>query len=230
MNCARCFYMDRRLGISRPPGFPFNLNSAVDTLLKKEFDYYRVNQTTHPLQKAFDVDAIPFQHLKIETWRNNFKGVSFHHKPTNFHVFGAVDDIWINPKGELIVVDYKATSKNGDVTIHADWQVGYRRQLEVYQWLLRRNGFHVAETGYFVYCNGRTDPHRFDASLAFDIKLLPYRGDDSWIEAVLSHIYTCLRAEAIPPPAETCEYCRYAARLAKAAEPAAPPSGQMKLV
>ena len=30
--------MDRRLGIAQPPGFPFNLNSAVDNLLKNEFD------------------------------------------------------------------------------------------------------------------------------------------------------------------------------------------------
>ena len=39
LNCKRCFYLDRRLNVKRPPGFPFNLNSAVDNLLKKEFYY-----------------------------------------------------------------------------------------------------------------------------------------------------------------------------------------------
>ena len=48
LNCPRCFYMDRRLGISQPPGFPFNLNSAVDNLLKNGFDYYRSIQKPHP--------------------------------------------------------------------------------------------------------------------------------------------------------------------------------------
>ena len=38
LNCPRCFYIDRRLGINQPSGFPFNLNSAVDNLLKNEFD------------------------------------------------------------------------------------------------------------------------------------------------------------------------------------------------
>jgi hypothetical protein len=38
LNCPRCFYLDRRLGIGRPSGPPFNLNSAVDALLKREFD------------------------------------------------------------------------------------------------------------------------------------------------------------------------------------------------
>jgi len=41
LNCPCCFYLDVRLGVKRPPGFPFNLNSAVDALLKKEFDHYR---------------------------------------------------------------------------------------------------------------------------------------------------------------------------------------------
>ena len=36
-ECPKCFYLDRRLGVGRPPGFPFSLNSAVDGLLKKEF-------------------------------------------------------------------------------------------------------------------------------------------------------------------------------------------------
>lgn len=35
LDCPLCFYIDRRLGVDRPPGFPFNLNSAVDKLLKK---------------------------------------------------------------------------------------------------------------------------------------------------------------------------------------------------
>ncbi len=41
IECPRCFYIDRRLGTDRPPGFPFNLNSAVDALLKAEFDAHR---------------------------------------------------------------------------------------------------------------------------------------------------------------------------------------------
>jgi len=43
IECPRCFYLDRRLGVGRPPGFPFSINSAVDALLKQEFDVYRSN-------------------------------------------------------------------------------------------------------------------------------------------------------------------------------------------
>src|SRR5687768_18339188 len=73
--------------------------------------------------------------------------------------------MWINHQGEYIVVDYKATSKDGEVTLDADWQIGYKRQMEIYQWLFRKSGFRVSNTGYFVYCNGNTDKEAFDGRL-----------------------------------------------------------------
>ncbi len=121
-QCPHCFYLDRKLGVSQPPGFPFNLNSAVDTLLKKEFDIYRQQGKPHPLMLQEKIDAIPFSHEKIDEWRNNFKGVQYHHEDTNFIIHGAPDDVWITSEEELILVDYKATSKSTEVTIDAEWQ------------------------------------------------------------------------------------------------------------
>jgi hypothetical protein len=209
LECPRCFYLDRRLGVARPPGFPFSLNSAVDFLLKKEFDIHRVKRTPHPLMKTYKIDAIPFDHQKINDWRENFKGVEFHHKKTNFLVTGAVDDIWINPQNELIVVDYKSTSKDGEVNLNADWQIGYKRQMEVYQWLLRKNKFKVSSTGYFVYCNGRTDTKAFDGKLEFDVSVIPYKGNASWIEPTLLDIHKCLQSKNLPQASKDCDYCAY---------------------
>jgi len=208
-DCPRCLYLDRRLGVGRPPGYPFNLNSAVDALLKKEFDIHRAKKTKHPLMETYGLDAIPFQHPKMNEWRANFKGVRTHHQPSNFTVTGAVDDVWVNPQGELIVVDYKATSKNGQVNLDAPWQIGYKRQMEVYQWLLRQNDFKVSDTGYFVYANGKTDLDAFDGKLEFDITLLPYTGSDKWVEQTLLDIKACLSQENLPEPGPECDYCSY---------------------
>ncbi len=209
IQCPRCFYVDRRLGISRPPGFPFNLNSAVDTLLKKEFDIHRLQKTAHPLMTAYHVAAVPFAHVKMNEWRENFKGVQYHHLSTNFMITGAVDDVWLNPANELIVVDYKATSKEGGVNLNADWQDGYKRQMEVYQWLLRRNGFEVSSIGYFVYCNGKTDRASFANKLEFEVILLPYKGDDSWVEQTLQAARQCLTSSTVPAVGKHCDYCAY---------------------
>ena len=195
--------------MGQPPGYPFNLNSAVDALLKREFDVHRAANTAHPFMKAYGIDAVPFQHEKINEWRENFKGVQYHHKPTNLIITGAVDDIWVNPKGELIVADYKATSKAEAVNLDAEWQISYKRQMEIYQWLLRQNGFKVSSVGYFVYCNGDTDKEAFDSKLEFKIKLIPYEGNDSWVEQAILDLRKCLMADKVPASHPDCDYCNY---------------------
>jgi len=209
LNCPRCFYIDRRLGVGQPPGFPFNLNSAVDTLLKKEFDLHRIAGTTHPLAKAYGLDLIPFHHENIDVWRENFKGVQFLHETTNFIITGAVDDLWTDKNGVLYVVDYKSTSKTEEVNINAAWQIGYKRQMEIYQWLLRNNGFNVSDTGYFVYCNGKTDKEAFDAKLEFDVKLIPYIGRADWVDDAVKSAHKCLMDDRIPLAGKDCDYCAY---------------------
>jgi RecB family exonuclease len=213
IDCPRCFYLDRRLGVGRPPGFPFNLNSAVDHLLKKEFDIHRDGKTTHPLMEAYGLKAVPFKHKDINVWRENFTGLQFLHEPTNFLVTGAIDDVWINDDGELHIVDYKATSKESKVTLDAEWQDGYKRQMEVYQWLMRQMGFTVSNTGYFVYANGLRDRKAFDGKLEFDIQIIPYTGNTDWIEKTLIKAKECLMDERIPAASQECDFCAYTKAL-----------------
>lgn len=210
IECPRCFYLDRRLGIDRPPGFPFTLNSAVDTLLKKEFDIYRERGEPHPIITKYGVDAIPIPHKHLATWRENFKGIQYHHKPTNLVITGAIDDLWQNSKREFIVVDYKATSKDEDiVALDKEWQGGYKRQMEIYQWLLRQNGHKVSNAGYFVYCNGDSGKEIFDAKLEFELTLIAYKGSDKWVEQTIIEAHKCLNGETIPGFNSNCDYCSY---------------------
>ena len=106
-------------------------------------------------------------------------------------------------------MDYKSTSKNSEITLDADWQIGYKRQMEFYQYLLRRNGFKVSDTGYFVYCNGIKEKDMFDERLDFDIYLLDYTGNDSWIESTLVELHKTLNQDNTPDYTEGCEFCRY---------------------
>lgn len=217
IECPRCFYLDQRLGVSRPSSPPFTLNVAVDALLKKEFDIHRAAGSTHPLMKHYKIDAIPFSHPQIDKWRENFYGIQYFHKPTNFLIFGAIDDIWQSSDGMLHIVDYKATSKAGEVELEdTKWHNQYRRQMEIYQWLFRRNGFNVSDVGYFVYVNGKKDREAFDGKLDFDVKIIPYVGDDSWVEKTIFDIKDCLNSEEVPSPSDDCEFCRYRELAAKA--------------
>ncbi|MBI3331933.1 PD-(D/E)XK nuclease family protein [Candidatus Peregrinibacteria bacterium] len=215
LKCPRCFYLDRRLGINRPDGPPFTLNSAVDTLLKKEFDLHRAKGQAHPLMTAYGIDAVPFIHPDLAVWRDNFKGIEHHHAETGFVVTGAIDDVWKTKGDELIVVDYKATSTQKEISLEDDWRQSYKRQLEIYQWLMRKNGYKVSDTGYFVYVNASKDKEAFDRTLEFSVQLLPYRGTSAWVDEALQEIHLCLHRTSPPPAHPECEWCAYTMAVSK---------------
>lgn len=212
VECPRCFYIDNKLGTKRTSFPSFMINNAVDHQLKKEFDVHRAKDTQHPLQKEYGIDAVPAQHEKIDEWRENFKGVQHKHKSTGMIISGAIDDLWINKKKEYIVVDYKATASSQPVeelkedSIYHD---AYKRQMEVYQWLLRKNDLKVSNMSYFVYCTGIMDQKAFDGKIEFDVKVIPYEGDDSWVEPTIKEIKKCLDSDKIPEAGHKCEYCAY---------------------
>lgn len=208
MRCKRCFYLDRKFGTEQPPMFPYTLNNAVDTLLKKEFDKYRIENKAHPYLIENGIDAIPFSHSELDNWRMNQRGIKYHHEATNFIVTGAVDDVWVNSeRQQVLIVDYKATSTKMDVTLEG--RDSYKRQMEIYQWLFRKNGFDVSSTGYFVYCNGDSSLWEFKNTLQFKVSLLLYEGDDSWVEGTLFDIKACLTSKAFPESSKDCDYCAY---------------------
>ena len=202
--------MDRRLGINEPPSLPFTLNSAVDRLLKSEFDIYRSKGEKHRVMEEYGVDAVPVDHPELDDWRENFKGVQFHNEDLNMIFFGAIDDLWQTPSGDYVVVDYKATAKKDDVTVlDQPWHEKFKRQMDIYQWLLRQNGLKVSNTGYFLYCNGNAYEQRFEAQLDFRLTLIPYEGDSSWVDDITVKLFECLNSDELPEPEPDCDYCKY---------------------
>jgi hypothetical protein len=216
IDCPRCFFAELKLGVKRPPSFPMSLNNAVDALFKKEFDRHRQSKTVHPLLIHAGVDAIPFQHPEFEDWRKRSRGVRFLHEKSGFEVYGLVDDVWQDRRTkELIVADYKATSKSTEVNLDAEWQNSYKRQVEVYQWLLRQRGFKVSDKAYFVYTNGRQDLPEFGDTLRFVTKLVPYLGNTGWIEVTLQNATKLLKQANLPLATPTCKFCEFVSQSSK---------------
>ncbi len=210
VQCPRCFYLGYKLKV-RKPSFPsFTLNSAVDYLLKREFDIYRKEQRPHPLMESYGIKAVPFSHEKIDKWRNS--GVVFWHRETNFEVLGKVDDLWVDKEGNLIVVDYKSTSTSQEITLEGMYKEMIKREVEVYQWIFKNLGFQVSDTAFFVYVNAIKERSSFDGRLEFDKQIIPYKGDISWIEPTLFEIREILNSDKVPDPSPTCEFCEYVRR------------------
>ncbi len=218
LKCPRCFYLDRKLGLARPSMPGWSLNSAVDKLLKNEFDLLREKNQAHTLMKQYNIDAVPFSHPDLPEWRDDcyrYVGASVLHKPTNLNICGIIDDVWINKNKELLIVDYKATSTSKEISLEDEYKQGYKKQMEIYQWIFRQKGFRVSRTGYFVFANAGKNRPKFDGRLEFDVSILSYDGDDSWIEPTLFKIKDCLNSDKLPPAYEKCEYCAYRRLISK---------------
>ena len=223
VKCPRCLYLDRRLGV-KPPGIPaLVLNSLVGKLLGMEFDACRERSVTNPLMIANGLEGVvPFNHPSLAEWRSNFKGIRFVHEPTNLLVYGAPDDLWVNKDGSLIVVDYKATaSKDREIKLDSVYRQAYKRQVEVYQWLLRQIGHKVCRQAFLVFANAKVDGTSFDCRLDFDLSLVEVIGQTEWIEPTLTQIKSTLMASDPPPAAPDCEACKFVAAANEAAGRAA---------
>ncbi|MEK7802184.1 MAG: hypothetical protein AAB276_07000, partial [Pseudomonadota bacterium] len=161
MRCPRCFWLALRVGLKRPPMYPYTLNNAVDLLMKKEMDVYRKKQKPHPFMKRCGINAVPFKHPKLSNWRltTKGKGMRYLFPGTNLDIMGSPDDVWLilsdNPPS-IAIVDTKATSAKKIHPIEDDWWKSYKRQIDIYIWLLDRQGtgYPGSRTGYFLLLNG----------------------------------------------------------------------------
>tara|TARA_B100000029_G_C17402237_1_gene897494 strand:- start:45 stop:860 length:816 start_codon:yes stop_codon:yes gene_type:complete len=215
LDCPRCFYLQNRIGIKTLKSLPFRLNSATDTLLKKTFDVARDKQEVHKYFKENNINLIPFKHEKMSEWQQNFQGVKYHYEKANLIVQGAVDDILINLKTkELSPIEYKSTqTKDGEQIKylgkphHKSW----KNQLEIYGYLLEKNGFKISENSYIVFCNADISPEEWEEKLNFDVQVIPYKMDYSWVEPTLDEIKELLIQNRIPDfsDADECDMCRY---------------------
>jgi len=220
LECPQCFWLDRKLGIARPDTFPFNLNNAVDHLLKNEFDILREKKEPHRLMLFHKIDAIPFWHPNFHIWRDDDKKVGAFalHKETNLNIHGMIDDIWTNrATNELHIVDYKATSTNYKISLDGEYRLGYKRQMEVYQWIFKKMGFKVSSTGYFLFANAARNRPGFHGKLEFENSIIPYEADDTWVEPTIFNIKAALDSNEIPKSAKDCQHCSYRRHINNAA-------------
>ncbi|HJO21872.1 MAG TPA: PD-(D/E)XK nuclease family protein [Candidatus Marinimicrobia bacterium] len=210
-NCPRCFYKNIKLGLREPSSPGWAINSAVDSLLKKEMDFCRKEDRPHAVFKENNLNIKPFKHEDIEMWQNSRKGIQFLDKEHNFLLYGGVDDIMINENDKLVVIDFKATAKKSDI-ISAKNVYGngasYKRQLEIYSWLLQQNGFDVSSTGYLMYYNGDASKPYLGQEMYFRRTLVPFELDTEWIAPMISKMHEYLQLDKMPSEYE-CDECLY---------------------
>jgi len=212
LECQHCFWLDKKLGIKRPPPYPYALNSAVDALLKEEFDTYRAKNLPHPLLEENNINAhlFPNQNL-LNQWRNNFAGIRYFDPNLQATLFGAVDDVLefddpLASSGQakkIAPLDYKSTG-SAVANIYDRFQL----QLDTYTFLMEKNGFQTPRKGYLAF-------YIVDKSRGF-IDRLPFRKEVMEVETNPSDIYeifkdavNLLKQPTPPPHSSDCQFKKW---------------------
>jgi hypothetical protein len=111
------------------------------------------------------------------------------------------------------VVDYKAQSKNETVKTEAylenQYHQSYKVQMDIYVYILRQMKFKVSDTAYFLVCNGLKTPDKFDATLHFELTLVPYKTDTSWVKNKILDMKKTLELKDVPEINRFCEKCMF---------------------
>ncbi|MBX4190201.1 PD-(D/E)XK nuclease family protein [Candidatus Parcubacteria bacterium] len=228
-DCPRCFWLDLHHKIKRPPPFPYTLSSAVDFLVKQEFDKYRPTGELPPIFVQHGVRAKLFNGEQLPVWRENFKGVQYFDEDLNAMLYGAVDDVLEFADGSLAVVDYKSSGSR-EIRIYED----YQKQMDIYNWLLDRNGFQTQPEAYFVFYQVDKTGGGFQNALPFIEQLKAIKVDKTWVGDVFEQAVMVARRDT-PPEIETpCPHCIYVQQAAQFFNPPAKkskkPSSQEPLI
>ncbi len=200
-DCPRCFWLLFNKGIRRPPSpFP-TLPSGIDRILKQKFDAFRARRELPPELSSLDGKASLFPDIKkLEVWRDSRRGLRWQDDEGNI-LFGAVDDLLL-VEGKIAVLDYK-TKGNSNTQVYAQ----YKRQMELYNFLLHKNGMDVSPYAYilFFWPIGLSNTGHITFSTKLEkIEVLPERG-----EALFKEVLDVLKSPNIPSPSPRCEYCKW---------------------
>ncbi|MBU90037.1 hypothetical protein CMO94_00730 [Candidatus Woesearchaeota archaeon] len=200
-DCPRCFWLKFNKQIKRPEGIFPSLPSGMDKILKVHFDsFMEKGALPEELKGLKDVKLFDDVEL-LKVWRSNFKGIPWEDKEGN--VFrGAIDNLLKKGK-KLIVLDYKTRG----FPLKEDTAGHYQDQLDIYNLLLRKNGYETEDYSYLLFYH--PDKVNEKGNIVFHTDLIKMKVDIKNAEKIFEEAVKTLKGK-IPKASNECKYCEWA--------------------
>jgi len=198
-ECPRCFWLTQHKVWKRQSSIFPSLPSGMDSILKTHFDKFRDKGKLPPElcdngecknMKLFDDEE------KLKIWRSNFKGIKWTDKEGNV-LHGAVDNILINGK-KLVVLDYKTRG----FPLKEDTHEHYELQLEIYNFLLRKNGYDTEDFAFLLFYYPKEVKDNGDVVFNTELKKMNINAKDG--EMLFNSAIKLLNSDC---PTKCCEWC-----------------------
>lgn len=199
-ECPRCFWLTQHRVWKRPSGIFPSLPSGMDNILKKHFEKF-ARQGKLPPELCNDecIGLKLFDNFeKLNTWQNNRKGIFWMDKNGNI-LKGAVDYLLVKTAtGKIVVIDYKTRG----FPCKEDTHKTYQNQLDIYNFLLRKNGYKTEDYAYLLFYFPKEVLST--GEVIFDTTLKKMNIDVSNAEKIFESAVKLLNEDC---PKESCEWC-----------------------
>ncbi len=199
-ECPRCFWLHFH-GIKRPDTIFPSLPSGMDRILKQHFDRYArrgsLPPELSPLRgqvKLFDDGGL------LADWTSNRRGLRWEDGKGNV-LRGALDYVLVKA-GKLIVLDFKTRG----FPLKRDTATFYQNQLDIYNFLVRKNGFDTEDYSYLLFYH----PHEVakNGKIDFVTDLVRMGVYPSNAERLFSAAVRVLEGKR-PAAGEGCGFCQW---------------------
>jgi len=198
-DCPRCFYLRFNKGIKRPDTIFPSLPSGMDKILKAHFDSFVGKEKLPPELKDMNDEIALFDDTELlVVWRNNFKGIQWTDEKGNLFR-GAVDNILQKGKN-LIVLDYKTRG----YPLKEDTAKHYQDQLDIYTFLLRKNGYETEDYAYLLFYH--PDRVNENGDFVFHTDLVRMEISIKNAERIFNEAVKVLEGD-MPEPSDNCQFC-----------------------
>ena len=200
-ECERCFWLHFNKEIKRPSTIFPSLPSGMDRILKVHFDSFRDKGLLPPELKDLNGEFKLFNDIELlKAWRNNLKGIQWTDKQGNIFR-GAVDNLLQKGK-KLIVLDYKTRG----YPLKDDTAEHYQDQLDIYNLLLRKNGYKTEDYAYLLFYHPSNINENGNVIFHTDLVKMNIKVKNA--ENIFNKALKVLENK-MPKPNEECGFCKW---------------------
>ena len=169
----------------------------MDRILKIHFDKFRDKGELPPeIREKCENLKLFDDKEKLKIWQSNLKGIKYEDGKGNV-LHGAVDNILVNGR-KLIVLDYKTRG----FPLKEDTHEHYQDQLDIYNFLLRKNGYETEDYGFLLFYI--PDKVLENGEVLFNAELIKMKVNVDNAEKLWKEALKCLNEEC---PEERCDWC-----------------------
>ncbi len=173
----------------------------MDRIFKRHFDSFGDKGLLPPELRQLE-NLQPFADRELlKVWRNNLKGIQWTDKDGNLFK-GAVDDI-LQAGKKFVVLDCKTRGFD----LKEDTHENYRDQMDIYNWLLRKNGYETEDYSLLLFYY--PDKINENGDVLFRHKLLRIETSMDNAERIARKAVSTLDGD-MPESSSHCNYCKWA--------------------